>query len=132
MRTFLNDNRSSFAVPIDVTGHDATLNPYLCGTVQRRLAYALGRFEDSIRRIHVRLSDVHAPRGGETSCQIELRVLSNDAIIVTASDARLDCAITKAAHAAARRVDELYRRRERRGRQSKLSVMENALEEVAR
>ena len=132
MRTFLNDNRSSSTVPIDVIGHDATLNSYLCGTVQRRLAYALGRFADSIRRIHVRLSDVHAPRGGDKSCQIEICLSRQDPIVVTASDARLDCAITKAAHVAARRLSELCKHREGRARQSELRVVESALEEVAR
>ncbi|GEM_PF-4867338 len=132
MHAFRNDPRSSSSVPIDVVGHDAALNPYLCGTVERRLAYALGRFADGIRRICVRVSDGHAPRGGDKSCKIELRVYSHDAIIVTASDARLDCAITKAAHAAARRMDEHYRRRGRRGRPSKRRVVENAFQEVAR
>lgn len=127
MRTFLDNPRGPAAIPIDVVGHDATLNPYLCGTVQRRLAYALGPFADGLRRVQVRLTDGRATRGGGKSCQIEMRIRSHDALVVTASDERLDGAITRAAHAAARRVDEFRKRRAERNMPSRRNAPEEAV-----
>lgn len=113
MRTFLNNNRPwiSSAVPIDVVGADVALNAYVCGTVERRMAYALGRFAHRIRRICVRLSDVRAPRGADKSCQIEIHFSRRAPIRVTAADRRMNGAITKVAHVAARQMDELCKRK---------------------
>ncbi len=113
MRKLLNENRPWIpaAVPIDIEGRDVVLNAYLCGTVERRLAFALGRFARRIQSIHVRLSELPSSPGGRKGCQIEMRVGRKAAILARASDARLDRAITKAAHVAARRLEELCKRK---------------------
>lgn len=113
MRLFLKNQRSgdSAPIPIDIVGRDVPLTATLRGIVERRLAFALGRMGASILRIHVQLSDGRAPKEADKACAIRIVVPWKDAFTVAASDERLELAITKAAHAAARRLDDLSKRR---------------------
>ncbi len=66
--------------------------------VERRLAFALGRFGDEIDTVHVRLRDMNGPRGGVDK-QVSLRVRGRrlPSMFVTESHESLLAAIDRGA-----------------------------------
>lgn len=79
--------------------------------LERRLSFALNRFEDSIGSITVTLADVNGPRGGvDKQCRIRISLVGDRKPIIAESlQDSLRAAITVAADSAsrlvARRVD---------------------------
>lgn len=74
----------------------------------RRLHFALRRFEDQIRTVTVRLQDENGPRGGvDTRCVITVDLKHGEPIVVHATSAWPTASIT----AAAKRLNEVIRRR---------------------
>lgn len=92
------------------------LTPALRTHAERRLAYALGRCDTQPSRLHVRLSDVNGPRGGDDKCcHLHLTVPGIDAVVVEDRDADLYVAIDRAAERAGRTLARrLERVRDRR------------------
>jgi putative sigma-54 modulation protein len=86
--------------------------------VERRVAFALGRFGSRIRHVTVWLSDVNGPRGGpDKSCQVSVTLVPGGQVTVAAGRAESLEAIGRAVERAGRAVArELARRRERRTR----------------
>lgn len=73
----------------------------------RRLYFALRRFEDRVRAVTLRLHDENGPRGGlDTRCVITVELHRGAPIVVEATAAWPTAAIT----AAARRLNEVVRR----------------------
>lgn len=85
--------------------------------VERRLAFALGRFGDRIHRVTVRFTDMNGPRGGvDTTCRIVARIVPRGELRVEITDVGVEAAVGRAAERMSRRVSsELERRRAARG-----------------
>ena len=88
---------------------------------ERRLSFALRRFEPRIRHVMVRLVDVNGPRRGiDSRCSIAADLVDGRRIFVEASAAWPFAAITEAAH----RLNESIRRElGRRDGRGKVLVM---------
>jgi ribosome-associated translation inhibitor RaiA len=57
---------------LDIRCRGTQKNETLVQHVQRKLAFALGRFDRRVRRVVVRLEDVNGPRGGvDKVCRVE-------------------------------------------------------------
>jgi putative sigma-54 modulation protein len=81
--------------------------------VERRLRFALERFEPRLMRAAVHVSDENGPRGGiDKRCRVLLRLRRHGELIVEVDDADLLAAVDRAADRAAHAlVRELDRRR---------------------
>jgi putative sigma-54 modulation protein len=76
--------------------------------VERRLGFALGRFDSRVGRVDVHLSDVNGPRGGiDKRCRVVVEVLGHGPVVVEGTDASLPAVIDRAAD----RVGQAVRRR---------------------
>lgn len=83
---------------------------------ERRLIFALSRFDNRLARIQVRLSDVNGPKSGlDKACQVQLKLHYANELVVECVDSTWEAAICTAAERAASAVQrELDRRRESR------------------
>ncbi len=73
--------------------------------VRRRLGFALGRFGDSIRRVHVRIEDVNGPRGGlDKRCMVTATGNGFDERAVEVHDVDVRGAVNQAASAMGRAI----------------------------
>ncbi len=85
--------------------------------LERRLSFALGRFDDSVRSVSVALSDVNGPRGGaDKRCRILVWLTGvHRPVIVTVTEqtvrAAVDIAAEKLAYAVSRSVSRRTQRR---------------------
>ena len=71
--------------------------------VRRRLAFALGRFGDSIRRVRVRIEDVNGPRGGmDKRCVVRVSGNGFDERVVEVHDVDVHGAVNQAVSAMGR------------------------------
>jgi ribosomal subunit interface protein len=67
----------------DIQGVNIPITPALLQHAQRRLSYAMDRFDSRIRAVTVRLSDVNGQRGGiDTRCVVEVRFTYGGHLIV--------------------------------------------------
>ena len=72
---------------------------------ERRLGFALGRFDNRLDTVTVRISDLNGPRGGvDKQCRIHLRLLRRPPLVVQGTEADAPAAIDRAADRAARAV----------------------------
>ncbi len=87
--------------------------------IERRLAFALGRFASSLTEVRACVSDENGPRGGvDKQCTLEARLRSSGSVLVEVRDADTESAVSRAADRLARRVrDTLAKRRDVRRRQ---------------
>jgi ribosomal subunit interface protein len=86
------------------------LTPALEDRATRRVHLALGRFAPRLGHIHVRLSDVNGPRGGDDKrCHVNVAVRGAREVSIDEVHAdmyaAIDQAVTRAAHAVARHLD---------------------------
>jgi hypothetical protein len=74
--------------------------------VERRLRFALSRFEPRIASIDVRLCDINGPRGGiDHRCRLVVRLRGpHTSIIVEDEDVNLESAVSRVTDRAARGV----------------------------
>ncbi len=105
----------------DVRGHHLPLSNALKRYAERRLTFALRRFDRSIGPVRVRISDINGPRGGvDKSCQIMLEMVPTGVVRVEATDSDAYVVIDRAAD----RLEQTLRRHvwrtrdARRGRES--------------
>jgi len=99
---------------LGIRGQHIVLTATLLAHVERRLRFALGRFEQKIRQIAVQVTDLNGPRGGfDKQCRFTVTLSPSGKVIVGAIDADLHTAIDRAADRLERSVTrELKRRRE--------------------
>lgn len=82
-----------------------SLTPALQARVQRRLQFALSRFQAGIGRVTVRLRDLNGPRGGlDKQCSIEARLLRRRKCVVEETGSDLYVAIDRAADRLGRQI----------------------------
>lgn len=74
--------------------------------VERRLRFALSRFEPRIMSIDVRLRDINGPRGGtDQVCRLVVRLRGRLArVVVEDQDVNLEAAVSRGAERAARSI----------------------------
>ena len=65
------------------------LNEDLRGYIERKLGLALGRFATRVRRVHVQMTDLNGPKGGEAiECSIRAHLHPRGELVV--QEARSD------------------------------------------
>lgn len=100
---------------IEIHARDFVLTDGLREAVERRLRFALGRFDERPLRVTVRLSDINGPRGGEDKhCAIRVRVGGLPDLVVEDTETDLYAAVNRATE----RVARTLRRKLQRGRPS--------------
>lgn len=101
---------------IQVRGHNVQVPPLLVELAERRLSFALGRFDNRIARIQIRLLDVNGPKSGlDKACHVLIKLHYANELVVECLDSSWEAAICSAADRAGSAVQrELDRRRENR------------------
>lgn len=90
---------------IDIRSRGFTLTPALGEYTERRLRFALVHAGDRVRRVAVRLFDVHDPRGGIAKrCRIQVTLNGLAAVVIEDAEADLYLAIDRAADRVGRTV----------------------------
>lgn len=94
-----------------------TATPTLREHLERRLAFALGRFGDEVHQVWARLADLNGPKGGVDKL-VSLRVRGRRlrTLMVTDSDSNLCAAIDRAADRIGRAIGRALERTQQRGR----------------
>lgn len=88
---------------IDIQAHGVELTDGLRGHVEHRLGFALSQFQDRIRGVVVRLSDVNGPKGGiDKRCNLRVRLNGLSEIVVEETEADFPIAVNRAADRAKR------------------------------
>lgn len=78
--------------------------------IESRLAFAVDRFADRVRRVEVRVRDLNGPRGGlDMSCQVIVTQHRGGRVMVEAVDETVAAAVSKAADKLARRFEKQSR-----------------------
>ncbi len=96
---------------IEIQARGFALTQGLRAHVERRLQFALNRFQDRLGRINVHLSDVNGPRGGvDKLCQLRLCVQGLPQIVVRDTEADLYIAVDRATERAGRLLRSQLRR----------------------
>ncbi len=73
--------------------------------LERRLRFALGRFDDRIRKVTVRLKDLNGPKGGtDQQCRISLDLIPKGKLILDEQSADVVVAMDRAADRVGRAV----------------------------
>lgn len=105
---------------VQLRSHGVATSDDLRRHVERRLRFALGRFEDRVDRIRVRLSDENGPRGGDDDilCLVEAGMGSAGTLRIEQRDRDPFAAVARASRRvgqeAARKLGRLRSRRRRR------------------
>jgi hypothetical protein len=72
------------------------VHPRIRELCQRHLLFALGRFEEHVRRVQLWIEDVNGPRGGrDLRCVLRLVLRHGGALAVECTDERLELAIAE-------------------------------------
>lgn len=103
---------------VDIHGRNVALDEKLRDHVERRLAFALGRFDGRIGKVSVRLADLNGPRGGvDTRCQLTARLAPSGRMMVEAIEDEPFAAVSAAAERLGRAVRRELDRRGHSARQ---------------
>ena len=95
------------AIEISMDDVDPRIAPELRDYAERRLAFALRRFEEQIRHVRLRLTDVNGPKHGvDARCAVTARLTSGKEVFVEATTAWPFRSVTQAAG----RLSEAIRR----------------------
>lgn len=90
---------------IDIRTRGFSLTPGLRTHVERRLTFALDRYEQRVARVRVTLGDLNGPRGGQDKrCHVDVLVRGAGTVLARAVDADAYAALDVAAHRARRGV----------------------------
>ena len=95
------------AIEISMDDIDPRVAPELRDYAERRLTFALRRFQDHIRHVRLRLTDVNGPKHGvDARCAVTARLTSGKEVFVEATTAWPFRSVTQAAG----RLSEAIRR----------------------
>ncbi|MCA9710272.1 MAG: ribosome-associated translation inhibitor RaiA [Myxococcales bacterium] len=90
---------------LEIRGRNLSLSEPLEHLVEHRLDAALGRFAEEIRRVDVKLADLHGPRGGvDKRCRVEVILEHGGSVRAESTEEHLRDAIDLAAHRVGRRL----------------------------
>lgn len=95
------------AIEISLDDVDPTIAPQLRAYAERRLTFALRRFQDHVRHVRLRMTDVNGPRHGvDARCAVTAHLTNGKQLFVEATTAWPFRSVT----AAAGRLSEAIRR----------------------
>ena len=95
------------AIEISIDDVDPDIAPQLRAYAERRLSFALRRFQDHIRHVRVRLTDVNGPKHGvDARCAVTAHLANGQEVFVEATTAWPFRSVTQAAG----RLSEAIRR----------------------
>ena len=96
---------------VDIQTRNFVLTEGLRSHVQRRLFFAMARFQGRVQRITVRLSDTNGPRGGlDKCCHLQIRVDGVPDIVVSSTEKDLYAAISGSAERAGQSLRRYLKR----------------------
>ena len=97
---------------ITVRKQNVDLSETLNQHIERRMLFALGRFQRRIRRVTVRVCDINGPCGSvDKTCQVVVDLIPSGKIIVKDTDGDLYAAISRAVERVGRTVGRQFARR---------------------
>ena len=101
---------------IDIAMSSQRPSANLQSLIEKRVRFALGRFERRLHRVQVRLTDENGPKGGiDKRCAISAELGAAGTLHAAVEDSDYEPAISRAVDRMARRVkDHLARRRDLR------------------
>ncbi|WP_313953496.1 HPF/RaiA family ribosome-associated protein [Accumulibacter sp.] len=100
---------------IEIHAHGFPLSEALRAHVERRFQFAVGRFEDRVQGVIVRLSDLNGPRGGvDKHCQVQLRLRGLPKIVIKDTEADTYVAVDRAADRSGRTLGRNLQRAQRK------------------
>ncbi|MCC7343581.1 MAG: ribosome-associated translation inhibitor RaiA [Deltaproteobacteria bacterium] len=96
---------------IEIRGIRKLISPAVREHARRRIHFALGRFEDKVLAVTVRLSDPNGPRGGDDKCcKVEAKLRGHSGVFIeeTGGDlyAAIDLAAERLGHAVRRGIEK--------------------------
>ena len=90
---------------LSVVDRNGMLTDELRELLDRRLSYALSRFESRIRRKTVVIEDVNGPRGGvDKLCRVTVKLNRLSDVVISEEGADISTSITRAAERIGRAV----------------------------
>jgi putative sigma-54 modulation protein len=88
---------------LDIRTQDLELHPNLREHANRRITFALSRFNNRLTRLHMRLVDENGPRGGvDKRCVLQIGLSGMPDIVITETAENVFTAIDRAAGRAGR------------------------------
>ncbi len=101
---------------MQISGRRIPLSAAFREHVQRRFAFALGRFGHRVARVLLKFTDINGRRGGvDKQCRVAIQLDRGPRIIVDTRDVELEAVVDQAAQRAGHAVRrELERQRHRR------------------
>ena len=111
---------------IDIQARQFSLTRALNYYTERRIRFALTRFEERISRISIWLSDVNGPKGGrDKHCRLHLVLAGKPDVIVEDTQVNLYAAINRAVDRASRTLVRKLDRQQSRMHRSRAIVLES-------
>ena len=105
---------------ISIVGRKEQLAPNTHEFAERRLLFALSRFDSKIDRVSMVIASVDGPRGGAgKSCEVTVKMRRRPEVSVCSVESDVEASIARAAHRAERAVaraierDQQFDRRQR-------------------
>jgi ribosome-associated translation inhibitor RaiA len=90
---------------LQVSSQSGPISPELRALIKRQVGFALGRFEQRIRAVRVRLSDLNGPKGGiDKRCHILATLQDGGTVVAEVDDVEFEPVIHRALDRIARRV----------------------------
>ncbi|MEO1618192.1 MAG: HPF/RaiA family ribosome-associated protein [Planctomycetota bacterium] len=90
---------------ITITDRDDLLDGALQELAERRLRFALSRFDNRVSRLELVVGDENGPRGGvDKSCRLTVRLKRARDVVITDKDESMAACISRVAERAARSV----------------------------
>lgn len=106
---------------IEICGRGIYVSDELREHIERRIRFALLRFEERVPKLRVRLSDLNGPRGGtDKSCLLTATIRPTSTLIIEARSenmyAAINCVVDRASTCLVRRI----KRSSRQGRAERI------------
>lgn len=112
---------------INIQARNFALSDEVTRFVERRLRFALGRLDEKILHVTVRLSDINGPRGGiDKHCHLHVALKQVPDVVIEDTEADVFVAVTRAADRAGRAVlRRLDKQRNPAGRPAEHTLLVN-------
>ena len=108
---------------LSVVDRNGMLTEEIRELLDRRLSYALSRFESRIRRKTVVIDDVNGPRGGgDKLCRITVKLDRLSDVVINEEDSDISRSITRAAERVGRAVARVMERSQHSYRKKPLDI----------
>jgi putative sigma-54 modulation protein len=112
---------------IDIQARQFSRTRALSYYTERRLRFALTRFEQRIQRISIWLTDVNGPKGGrDKHCRLHVVLPGKTDVIVEDTQVNLYAAINRAIDRAGRTLVRKFDRQQSRMHRSRAIVLESS------